>query len=117
MYLGQFRDFLKALLETEKESIIESEYRPAITKNNRSTEGSYHRRKVLTIDRQRSHPRVNDKLDFMFHKSSNNYILSLWPTVRLYYWGFVPFLEADLPRELLDLVWREATVLPFERDI
>ena len=26
MYLGQFGDFLRTLLETEKESIIESEY-------------------------------------------------------------------------------------------
>ena len=43
MYLGQFGDFLRALLETEKESIIESEYQPAITTNNLSTEGSYHR--------------------------------------------------------------------------
>ncbi|WZZ44802.1 hypothetical protein YC2023_041061 [Brassica napus] len=43
MYLAQFGDFSSALLETEKESIIESEYRPASTKNNRSTEGSYHR--------------------------------------------------------------------------
>ena len=42
MYLGKFGDFSSALLETEKESIIESEYRPASTKNNRSTEGSYH---------------------------------------------------------------------------
>ena len=43
MYLGLFGDFLRALLETERESIIESEYRPTITKNNRSTVGCYHR--------------------------------------------------------------------------
>ena len=39
----------------------------------------------LLIDRQRSHPRVNDKLEnFKSHKSFNNYILSLWPPVRLF---------------------------------
>ncbi|KAF2582300.1 hypothetical protein F2Q68_00004612 [Brassica cretica] len=43
MYLGQFGDFFRILLETKKESIIESEYRPVITKNNRSTVGCYHR--------------------------------------------------------------------------
>ena len=43
-------------------------------------------RKVLSIDRHRNHPRVNDKLeDCKFQKSSNYYILSLWPPVRLYY--------------------------------
>ncbi|KAF2531303.1 hypothetical protein F2Q70_00029781 [Brassica cretica] len=35
MYLGKFGDFSRGLLETKKESIIESEYRPTITKSNR----------------------------------------------------------------------------------
>ena len=43
MYLEQFGNFLTALLETEKEWIIEPEYRSTITKHNRSLEGSYHR--------------------------------------------------------------------------
>ena len=78
MYLGRFGDFLRALLATRKIRLLSQNI-------DRQSPRIIDRRWVVN-NRQRSHPRVNDKLkNYKFYKSSNNYILSPWPPVRLYY--------------------------------
>ena len=72
--MEQFRDYSRDLLETEEESIIVSGHRPTTTKHNRST-----------IDGEASRELMTKLEDCKFHKSSNNYMLSPWPPVRLYY--------------------------------
>ena len=55
MYLELFGDLL-SFAENRRWSIIYSEYRPTVTKNNRSMKDLHHRSTT-------SHPRVNDKFE------------------------------------------------------
>ena len=76
------------------------------------------RRWVVTIDRQRSHPRVKDKLeDSKFNKSSNIYIFSPWPPVRLIYQVFFFHFRGRLAQRPFRPSLKRSNQPPLERKL